>query len=113
MPDDISLVGYNDIPLVSRLPTPLTSVRVPFDQIATSALELLELGADRRGDRLRIATPSLIPGRSASPLKPAFPLSLVVSRPRAMELLDALVGKPALLQHPIIEAVEGRSARSG
>ncbi|WP_018700560.1 LacI family DNA-binding transcriptional regulator [Amorphus coralli] len=69
VPNDISLVGYNDIPLVSRLPTPLTSVRVPFDQIATSALELLELGAGRRGDRLRVATPSLIPRQSTRPLK--------------------------------------------
>ncbi|MDQ0314987.1 LacI family DNA-binding transcriptional regulator [Amorphus orientalis] len=69
VPDDISLVGYNDIPLVSRLPTPLTSVRVPFDQIATSALELLDLGADRQADRLRVATPSLIPRQSTRPLK--------------------------------------------
>ena len=41
IPDDISLVGYNDIPIVSSLPTPLTTVRVPFDQIAAAALELL------------------------------------------------------------------------
>ena len=30
VPDDLSLVGYNDIPVVSRLPVPLTTVRVPF-----------------------------------------------------------------------------------
>ena len=29
IPDDLSLVGYNDIPIVSRLPVPLTTVRVP------------------------------------------------------------------------------------
>ena len=34
IPDDLSLVGYNDIPVVSRLPVPLTTVRVPFQQIA-------------------------------------------------------------------------------
>ena len=34
IPDDLSLVGYNDIPIVSRLPIPLTTVRVPFQQIA-------------------------------------------------------------------------------
>ena len=32
IPDDLSLVGYNDIPVVSRLPVPLTTVRVPFGQ---------------------------------------------------------------------------------
>ena len=36
IPDDLSLVGYNDIPIVSRLPIPLTTVRVPFQQIAAA-----------------------------------------------------------------------------
>lgn len=67
IPDDISLVGYNDIPLVSLLPTPLTSVRVPFDQIALSALDLLKVGASTGRDRIRIATPSLIPRKSTAP----------------------------------------------
>lgn len=69
VPEDISLVGYNDIPIVSSLPTPLTSVRVPFDQIASSALELLGSDARMKQDRLRVATPSLIPRKStAAPL---------------------------------------------
>ncbi|WP_334191632.1 LacI family DNA-binding transcriptional regulator [Pararhodobacter sp.] len=58
IPDDISLVGYNDIPLVSHLPMPLTSVRVPFDQIAAGALDLLLAGS---ATEQRIATPTLIP----------------------------------------------------
>ncbi len=65
-PEDISLVGYNDIPIVSRLPTPLTSVRVPFEQIATAALELLLRGPMGEADRIRIAAPSLIPRRSTA-----------------------------------------------
>ncbi len=64
VPGDVSLVGYNDIPVVSRLSTPLTSVRVPFDQIATSALELMTQGPDASGERIRIAAPTLIPRRS-------------------------------------------------
>lgn len=64
VPEDVSLVGYNDIPIVSRLPVPLTSVRVPFDQIANSALELLAQDGERSGDCVRVATPSLIPRRS-------------------------------------------------
>ncbi|MCB1387534.1 MAG: LacI family DNA-binding transcriptional regulator [Rhodobacteraceae bacterium] len=63
IPADISLVGYNDIPLVSHLPTPLTSVRVPFDQIAAGALELLLGGAT---DEQRVVTPTLIPRRSTA-----------------------------------------------
>lgn len=66
VPDDISVVGYNDIPIVSRLPTPLTSVRVPFDQIAADALDLLTRGPVTRADRLRIAAPTLIPRQSTA-----------------------------------------------
>jgi LacI family transcriptional regulator len=41
IPDDLALVGYNDIPLAARLPTPLSSVRVPLDQIAATAIDLI------------------------------------------------------------------------
>jgi LacI family transcriptional regulator len=66
VPQDVSLVGYNDIPIVSRLPVPLTSVRVPFDQIAKAALELLSADSADERDRLRVATPTLIPRRSTA-----------------------------------------------
>lgn len=66
IPEDISLVGYNDIPIVSRLGTPMTSVRVPFDQIAVSALDLLMHGPASVEDRIRVATPTLIPRRSTT-----------------------------------------------
>lgn len=66
VPGDVSLVGYNDIPVVSRLPTPLTTVRVPFDQIAAAALDLLIQGPESPADRIRVATPTLIPRRSTT-----------------------------------------------
>lgn len=61
VPDDVSVVGYNDIPLASRLPTPLTSVRVPFRDIARSALQLLEEPVRSNVGVVLKATPSLIP----------------------------------------------------
>lgn len=67
VPRDVSVVGYNDIPIVSRLPTPLTSVRVPFDQIATAALDLLIAGPAGEHDRVRMVAPTLIPRRSTAP----------------------------------------------
>ena len=33
VPGDLSVVGYNDIPLAARPPLPLTSVRVPFREV--------------------------------------------------------------------------------
>ncbi len=71
VPQDMSLVGYNDIPIVSHLPTPLTSVKVPFDQIASAALELLETETVTPKNRIRIVNPTLIPRRSTGPVHPA------------------------------------------
>ncbi|MGI5132301.1 LacI family DNA-binding transcriptional regulator [Pseudonocardia sp. CA-107938] len=67
IPDDLSLVGYNDIPVVSRLPVPLTTVRVPFQQIATTALDLLRDSGRGNPPRTVTATPTLIPRRSTGP----------------------------------------------
>jgi LacI family transcriptional regulator len=69
IPDDLSLVGYNDIPIVSRLPVPLSTVRVPFRQIAIGALELLLDTTDNlegRPPRMLEAAPTFIPRRSTA-----------------------------------------------
>lgn len=65
VPDDISLVGYNDIPIVSRLPVPLTSVRMPFDRVAEVALQLLF--DPESAPAITKITPSLIPRKSTAP----------------------------------------------
>lgn len=69
VPDDISLVGYNDIPIVQRLPIPLTTVHVPFEQVATAALELLTAEAVPAANRIRKAIPTLIPRKSTAPAR--------------------------------------------
>lgn len=66
VPDDVSLVGYNDIPIASRLPVPLSTVRVPFDQIAVTALNLLTYPLAEGQPRVRVAAPTLIPRRSTA-----------------------------------------------
>lgn len=65
--DDVSIVGYNDIPLAARLPVPLTTVHTAFDQVASTAMELL-LTTDHRSTALPIrrALPTLIPRSSTS-----------------------------------------------
>jgi LacI family transcriptional regulator len=40
-PEDLSIVGFNDMPLVDRLRPPLTTVRVPQREIGTVAADLL------------------------------------------------------------------------
>jgi DNA-binding LacI/PurR family transcriptional regulator len=41
VPEDVSVVGYDDIPLAAYITTPLTTVRQPFDAIAYEGLGLL------------------------------------------------------------------------
>jgi LacI family transcriptional regulator len=66
VPEQISVIGYNDIPIVRHLPTPLTTVRVPFDQVAAQALALLIDGVGDRQDPIVRIAPTLIPRRSTS-----------------------------------------------
>jgi LacI family transcriptional regulator len=66
IPDDLSLVGYNDIPVVSRLPVSLTTVRVPFGAIAVNALDLLHEALTGAAPRTIVAAPTLIPRRSTA-----------------------------------------------
>ncbi|WP_194421286.1 LacI family DNA-binding transcriptional regulator [Microbacterium abyssi] len=62
---EVSIVGYNDIPLAGMLPVPLTTVRTPFDQIAASAIELLD--ATGIGQHVTRTLPTLIPRSSTAP----------------------------------------------
>lgn len=62
---DLALVGYNDTPLSARLPTPLTSVRVPLDQIARTAVDIImDPGTE---PLVRKSIPTLIPRESSGP----------------------------------------------
>lgn len=61
--EDLALVGYNDIPLSARLSTPLSSVRVPLDQIAGNAVDLI-VNPDKE-PRIRKSMPTLIPRESS------------------------------------------------
>ncbi|MCJ1714383.1 LacI family DNA-binding transcriptional regulator [Microbacterium sp. M1A1_1b] len=48
VPDDLSIVGYNDIPVVAQLPTPLTTVHSPTAMMGALAVErlLAAIGGD-------------------------------------------------------------------
>jgi LacI family transcriptional regulator len=61
--EDLALVGYNDIPLSARLPTPLSSVRVPLDQIAGTAIDLIVNPG--KEPHIRKSMPTLIPRESS------------------------------------------------
>ena len=61
-PVDVSVVGFNDMPLVDRLRPPLTTVRVPQREIGTVAADLLlqQLSDGARTAREILLEPSLV-----------------------------------------------------
>ncbi|OKX81064.1 LacI family DNA-binding transcriptional regulator [Corynebacterium glutamicum] len=61
---DLSIVGYNDIPLVEKLSVPLTSVRVPFDHIAEKAVDMLR--EENHHSTTTSFIPTLIPRKSTA-----------------------------------------------
>jgi LacI family transcriptional regulator len=73
-PDDVSVVGFNDMPFVDRLRPPLTSVRVPQREIGTEAANLLlqRLSDGSQTAREILLEPTLVVrGSTAPPRKPA------------------------------------------
>ncbi|HEY6537789.1 MAG TPA: LacI family DNA-binding transcriptional regulator [Candidatus Dormibacteraeota bacterium] len=73
-PEDLSVVGFNDMPFIDQLRPPLTSVHIPHYQIGAAAAELmLARIADPRGPvESRLLAPELVVrGSTAPPLAPA------------------------------------------
>jgi DNA-binding LacI/PurR family transcriptional regulator len=69
VPEDVSLVGFDDVPEAAYFVPPLTTVRPDFDAVAAASLDLLLAqirGSGRHGDR-RILTPTLISRDSVAP----------------------------------------------
>jgi LacI family transcriptional regulator len=68
-PDDISVIGFNDMPFIDRLRPPLTTVRFPHYQLGTEAAQLL---LERIGERdapvkILYLAPELIVRKSVVP----------------------------------------------
>ncbi|MBB5782577.1 DNA-binding LacI/PurR family transcriptional regulator [Nonomuraea jabiensis] len=47
VPDDVSVVGFDDIPVAAYVSPPLTPARQPFDAVATGGLRLLVHAVER------------------------------------------------------------------
>ncbi|MFB9376523.1 LacI family DNA-binding transcriptional regulator [Kineococcus gynurae] len=68
VPDDLAIVGYDDISFAGTAAVPLTSVRQPREQLGRTAVELLlETVADPGGGRRRhvLFTPDLVERESS------------------------------------------------
>jgi LacI family transcriptional regulator len=69
-PDEISVVGFNDMPFAGRFQPPLTTVRIPHYELGTAAARLM-LAQLQNGDRepaeIRLEPGLVVRGSTASP----------------------------------------------
>jgi len=73
-PEDISVIGFNDMPFVDRLHPPLSSIRFPHYQLGTEAAQLLLeriSGTDKPVKILFLAPELVVRGSTAPPQTPA------------------------------------------
>ncbi len=68
-PDDVSVVGFNDMPFLDKLRPPLTTIAIPHQQIGAEAARLLldAIADPTRGARSVMLAPSLVVRGSTAP----------------------------------------------
>jgi LacI family transcriptional regulator len=71
VPDDMSIVGYDDIEIMSELPIPLTTVRVLSDEVGRRAARLLvdKLEGRHAGENFECAAEIVVRQSSGPPRK--------------------------------------------
>jgi len=70
IPEDVSIVGYNDIPFTDRFAPPLTSIRLPHYQIGLKAAELILEAIASPGSvslGIRLAPKLMVRGSTGTP----------------------------------------------
>lgn len=70
-PDDVSVVGFNDMPFIDKLRPPLTTVRIPHYQIGTEAARLLLESIEHPAAPAKsiLLPPTLVERQSTAPPK--------------------------------------------
>jgi LacI family transcriptional regulator, xylobiose transport system transcriptional regulator len=70
IPEDLSVVGFDDLPVARWVGPPLTTVRQPLIEMAEAAAELvLDIGQDREPPQMRVelATELIVRESTAAP----------------------------------------------
>ena len=72
-PEDVSVVGFNDMPFIDRLNPPLTTVRIPHYELGAQAAQLLvdQLHQPHEPLRVLLLVPSLVVRGSTAPARAA------------------------------------------
>ena len=72
-PEDVSVIGFNDMPFIDRLRPPLSTIAFPHYQVGTEAAQLLleRLAGDERPVRSLHLAPELVVRGSTAPPPPS------------------------------------------
>ncbi|NGO73449.1 LacI family DNA-binding transcriptional regulator [Streptomyces boncukensis] len=79
VPEDVSVVGFDDIPVSRELAPGLTTVHVPYEELGRTAVRLVlgrrdgDAPDDARHQRVRLGTHVVVRGSTAAPAAPAAP----------------------------------------
>jgi LacI family transcriptional regulator len=88
-PDDVSVIGFNDMPFIDRLRPPLSTVRFPHYQLGTEAATLLieRIEAEDSPVKILYLAPELVPRASSAPVdgRPAAVPDLADAAARASD----------------------------
>lgn len=71
VPDDLAVVGFDNLDIIARLATPLTTIDQPFDEIGAAAVRLLmeRMEGDRTETNLTLLPPKLVVRKSCGASK--------------------------------------------
>jgi LacI family transcriptional regulator len=69
VPEDVSLVGYDDVEFVEALRPPLTTVRQPSFEVGVVAGQMILSGATRVGGERELMSPALVVRQSTGPVR--------------------------------------------
>lgn len=70
VPEDISVVGYDDIEFARRLPRPLTTIHQPRREMGMAAIGIVRDLYDGHGARRMTLGAELVPGSTVGPVAP-------------------------------------------
>jgi DNA-binding LacI/PurR family transcriptional regulator len=73
IPEDLSVIGFDDLPMAQWSIPPLTTVRQPLSEMASAATEMiltLASGEPLRRQRVELATELVVRGSTAPPSRP-------------------------------------------
>lgn len=71
VPEDVSIIGFDDISISSYLPVPLTTIKQPIDEIAKNSFYLLTNRIEKKYRKIQkiFVKPTLIIRKSTAPFK--------------------------------------------